>query len=128
MNEKFSMWKSISKDSNLFLENVTMITWKKKVNPCYYSDLSNMLPWFSDYRQLKFSKIHQNCFNLIFSIFHLVCNIIWLHNSISDRENSIPKKYLKGYSLIFYTKLFSGIFYRSLIVFTPWGALGQIIH
>ena len=38
------------------------------------------------------------------------------------------KKYLKGYCLAFYAKQFSGIFYRSLILFTPWGSLGQIMQ
>ena len=31
-------------------------------------------------------------------------------------------------SLAFNTKQFSRIFYRSLILFTPWGALGQIMQ
>ena len=38
------------------------------------------------------------------------------------------KKPFIGNSLAFYTKQFSGIFYRSLIHFTPWGALDQIMQ
>ena len=54
-----SKWKPTSNDSNLFLGNIKIITWKK-VNPHFYSDLSNLLPWFSDYRQREFTKDIKN--------------------------------------------------------------------
>ena len=66
---------------------------------------------------------------VLYSMFQLVCNIIRQHNSRSKRDYSIlKKKPFIGNSLAFYTKQFSGIFYRSLIHFTPWGALDQIMQ